>query len=74
MNNAEVHFLIPNMVILGLSKVLFEVRNRIESRESPIRIQGLGKYKIIVLYFYINLMLWHSRGMQLLFEVMMKDF
>ena len=33
------------------------MRLGIGSRKSPIRIQWLGKYKIIVLYFYINLML-----------------
>ena len=57
MNNKEVHFLTTNIVILGLSEVLFEVRNRIGLSGSPIRIQRLGKYKIIILYFYINLML-----------------
>ena len=45
------------MVILGILEVLFEVRNRIGLSGPLIRVQRLGKYKIIVLYFYINLML-----------------
>ena len=57
MNNVGIHFLTMNMVSLGLSGVLFEVRNRIELSGSAIRIQQLGNYKIIVLYFYINLSL-----------------
>ena len=58
MNSEEVNFLTTNTVILDLSEVLFEARNRIGLSGSPIRIQRLWKYKkIIVLYFYNNLML-----------------
>ena len=57
MNKVEVHFLTTNIVILGLSEVLFEVRIRIGLSGSPIRIQRLRKHKIIVSYININLML-----------------